>query len=458
MAGKLLGGRSLIALLFAASTVCAREPASAPIADFAPGELVGKLPPPAREEIRTLPGGITLRIAAGTQIERQRSTRLQLGPTASPTTLTHVVQLTSGRVTATAPKTSRVPSIAVLVQAPRRVNAVVAGGRAEVVVTSEAVTVGALEGEVLSAVKDQWRKLPEGHARSVDAGAPAGAQRAILATPQLRSGQSLILAPAGGSASVALEWTAIPKAVSYSVRIIADGAVVREFNVTSTHATADGLRAGRYAISVAALDRYGLSSGESTVNVRALGIELPAGARQVGNAIELERRQRIHLTDPKGLEVTYGSASAFVPAPSDIGLPSEAPTLVRIRASGEPGELSLRLMPAEVHAGISLVSGARGWPREAGTLRIAFRDGQGRLLPRAPAAATVEVRVNRLPVPVRWQRRGGLLEGSLPARGGWGPYSVAVRVTDKHGEQIGREVVQVAAGARAGGSLSSKPR
>lgn len=456
MAGKYFGGRVVVALVFVASTVFGAEPASVSVAPEPASELVGKLAPSTREEVRTLPGGITLRVAAGTVIERQRSTRLQLGPPGAPTTLTHVVQLASGRVTATTPKTSRVPSIAVLVQAPRRVSAVAAGGRVEVVVTPEAVTVGALEGEVLSAVKDQWRKLPEGQARSVEDSAAGGAQRAILPAPQVRAAQTLILAPSDGSGSLACDWAAIPKAVSYAVRVTADAAVVREFNVTSTRATIEGVRAGRYAISVAAVDRYGLSGKDSTANVRALGLELPAGARQLGNSIQIERRQRIHLTDPQGLEVTYGNASAFVPAPGDIGLAGGAPTLVRIRASGEPGELSLRLVPFEVHTGISLVTGARGWPREAGTLRIAFRDGQGRLLARAPDAA-VEVRVNRQPVQVRWQRRGGLIEGTLPARGGWGPYSVAVRVTDKHGAQIGREIVQVAAAEPTAG-LESKPR
>jgi hypothetical protein len=258
----------------------------------------------------------------------------------------------------------------------------------------------------------------------------------------------LIFAPSDGSGSLEFDWTAVPQAVSYAVAVSADEAVIRQLNVTSTRATIEGLGPGRYVVSVAATDRYGLRGKASTTNIRALGLNLPPGAHQLGDSIELDRRQRIHLTDPKGLEVTYGAATAFVPAPSNVGLVGAAPTLVRVRVAGEPGELRLRLVPAEVRAGISLVTGAKGWPREAGKLRIAFRNGQGRLLARAPDAA-VEVRVNRQPVQVQWQRRGGVLEGTLPAHGGWGPFSVAVRIKDKSGAEIGREVLQIGSRAQA---------
>jgi hypothetical protein len=412
---------------------------------------------PSREQVRSLPGGITLRIAAGSIIERQRAIRLPLGSASAPKTPTHVVQLVSGRITATAPKTAR-PAVALLVNAPRKVSAVIASGRGEVVVRPESVSVGALDGEVLTAVKDHWRKLPEGQARSIE-GNGSTSQRAILRAPTFNRAQSVVLAPSDGSGSVEFDWSAIPNAVSYAVSVKADEdeAAFREFNVTSTNATVEGLRPGRYVLSVAAVDRFGMNGKASTTSIRALGLVLPAGARQLGNAIELERRQRIHFTDPKGLEVTYGTATAFTPAPRDIGLIGGAATLVRLRTPGETDELKLRLVPVEVHAGISLVTGAQGWPRQAGKLRIAFRDGQGRLLGRAPDTA-VDVRVNRQPVKLQWQRRGGILEGTLPARGGWGPYSVGVRVNDKSGAEIAREVLQVASNGHAKLSTKGKRR
>jgi hypothetical protein len=394
--------------------------------------------------LQTLPGGITLRIAAGTVFNRERSTRLPLGPSGKATTPAHVVRLTSGRVTGTVPKSSRAPAVALLVHAPRRVSAVISAGSGEVVSTPESVTVAALEGEMLMAVKDQWRKLPEGQARSVEAGAASVTQRAVLGAPPLNRAPALIVAPSEGSGSVEFDWRAVPTAVSYAITVSTDAAIVRHFNVTSTHATVEGLGPGRYTLTVAGIDRLGLVGKDSTTQITVLGMKLPAGARQLGNAIELGRRQRIHFTDPAGLEITYGAATAFVPAPKDVGLIRGAPTIVRVRRVGQAGELSLRLVPAEIHTGVSLVTGVKGWPREAGKLRIAFRDGQGRLLTRAPDAR-VEVRVNRLPVQVRWQRRGGVLEGTLPARADWGPYSIGVRVKDKAGAEIGRDVLRVAA-------------
>ncbi|HMJ15325.1 MAG TPA: fibronectin type III domain-containing protein [Polyangiaceae bacterium] len=433
----------------------AKKAAAAPASQERTTELAGRLAP-TREQVRSLPGGITLRIAAGSVVERQPSTHLPLGSGSAPKTRTHVVKLIAGRVTGSTPKTGGLPTVALLVYAPRKVSAVIAGGRGEVVVRPESVTFGALEGEMLTAVNDHWRKLPEGQARSVE-GDGATNQRAILGAPTFNRAQSLIVAPSDGAGSVEFDWRAVPQAVSYAVSIRAaeDPAPIREFNVTSTNATVEGLRPGRYVLSVAAVDRYGLNGKSGTTHVRALGLELPAGARQLGDAIELDRRQRIHFTDPKGLEVTYGKATAFVPAPRDVGLAGGAATLVRVRVPGERGELHLRLVPVEVHTGISLVTGAKGWPREAGKLRIAFRDGHGRLLARAPDTA-VEVRVNRLPVKVQWQRRGGVMEGTLPARAGWGPYSVGVRVKDKFGQEIGREVLQIATSEKAKPSTSAK--
>ncbi|HEY6559824.1 MAG TPA: hypothetical protein VI072_21220 [Polyangiaceae bacterium] len=445
----------MLALALSTSTAFAAGKApAAPAAQARATELVGRFAP-SREQVRSLPGGITLRIAAGSIIERRRPIRLPLGSASAPKTPTHVVQLVSGRVTASAPKTAR-PTIALLVNAPRKVSAVIASGRGEVVVRPESVSVGALDGEMLTAVKDHWRKLPEGQARSIE-GSGATSQRAILRAPTFNRAQSVIVAPSDGSGSVEFDWSAVPSAVSYAVSVTAedDDAAIREFNVTSTNATVEGLRPGSYALSVAAVDRFGLNGKGSTTNIRALGLVLPAGARQLGNAIELDRRQRIHFTDPKGLEVTYGNATAFTRAPRDIGLIGGAATLVRVRTAGETDELKLRLLPVEVHAGISLVTGAKGWPREAGKLRIAFRDGQGRLLARAPDTA-VDVSVNRLPVKLQWQRRGGILEGTLPARGGWGPYSVGVRVKDKSGAEIGREVLRIAANDRAKRSVAKR--
>jgi hypothetical protein len=309
----------------------------------------------------------------------------------------------------------------------------------------------AVEGEIVTAIADQWRKLPEGQARSVDASAANGKQRAILPAPAFTAVPSLSLVPSDGSGSIEFGWTAVPQAVSYAVTVTGTGAAIRELEVASPKAAIGGLGPGRYQLSVTAVDRYGLGGKSKSTGTRVLGVELPAGASQVGDAIEIGRRQRIHLTDPEGLEVTYGSAEVFVPAPSDIGLAGGMPTLLRLRASGEQAELSLRLLPAKVRAGISIVTGSPGWPREPGKLRISFRDSQGRLLASAPNA-NIEVRVNRLPVRMSWVQRGGILEGTLAARGGWGPFSIGVRVTDKLGEEIGRDVLNIGGAELADGT------
>jgi hypothetical protein len=401
-------------------------------------------PPVSREEpveqVRVLPGGAKLHLARGTVLKLLRPTRLPLYP-GKPATPAQVVQLSSGSVRVVIPKTS---GVAVLVRAPRSVSAVIKSGAGVVVANDEALTVAAFEGDMLAAVGDKWRPLNEGFARSFHVADATGKPRRIVGVPGLDSAAAVALAP-GGAGSHRVSWSAVPGAAAYRVRIVdaTRATPARELETSELAAQFTGLDAGRYELLLAAKDAYGLEGPAARGEVDMLGLELPAGARVVGNDIELGMRHRLRFSDSTGLELSYGSAAPFVAAPSDVGVVNRGPTLVRVRRSGEAAELSFRLLPRDVRAEVDLAPVLALWPRDAVTIRIALRDGQGRRL--TPGAnLRPEVSVNLDPVAVSWTRRGDVLEATLPPRADKGPWVVRVQVRDEHGEEIGWGSLEVA--------------
>jgi hypothetical protein len=394
------------------------------------------------EQVRKLPGGITLHLAPGTVLESRPQTKLQLGPGAQTTT--HVFQLVSGRVSVTVPKGPTPPPIAVLIRAPRRANAVFKSARGVILASNESVTIGAIQGEMLAALGDDWRPLSEGYARSFDARDPSGKRRQILPAAALAVTEPLVIAPFNSPASTRFSWGRVDGAGGYRIVVTAGaGPATRTLETKDPSARVDGLAPGTYHLSVSALDHYGLEGPPSTFSMKVLGVELPPGARQVGGGIELGPRQRIRLSDPSGIELSYGKATAFVRAPNEIGLSRGETTLVRLRESGQKGELMLRLTPRDKHADIAITPGTARWPRDPLSIKIAFRDGKGRPIPATPTVKT-DVRVNSEVVPMSWVRHGSALEGALTPRSDKGPWVVRVQVKDEFGDEIGWGFLEVA--------------
>lgn len=441
MADKRLVARTISALGLLASSALAEgtHHASESVAGYA----VQARPVAASESdeaVRTLPGGIELRLEHGTVIHVLRSTRLPLYP-GKPSTPSQVVQLSSGAVRVTVPPTS---NVAVLVRAPKRVSVVVKSGVGVVLAKDGALTVAALEGDMLAAVGDKWRPLSQGFARSFDPQDSAGKPRPVVAMPTLLQPAALALA-LGGTGTHRASWSAVPGAAAYRVRIADRDQATPPLELETRELSADfaELRAGRYELSVVAKDAYGLEGAAASGHLDMLGVELPAGARRVGDDIELAMRHRLRFSDPAGLELSYGTAAPFIAAPNDVGVVNRAPTVVRVRKAGEEGELSFRLLPRDIRAEVELGPALARWPRDGVTIRVLLRDGQGRRVPLS-AKLRPEVRVNFDPVSVSWARSGDVLETTLPTRSDRGPWVVRVQVFDEHGDEIGWGSLEVA--------------
>ena len=119
------------------------------------------------------------------------------------------------------------PFYGVLVQAPRKVEAIVKTGRATVSTGSTGTSVAARAGrDLMVAVSERWRALRVGRAFVVTAADPAGAQRPLLPAPVLRIDRPVVLGFAEHTPSQRLSWHEVPSSQGYRVRVhrvIGDG-------------------------------------------------------------------------------------------------------------------------------------------------------------------------------------------------------------------------------------------
>jgi hypothetical protein len=204
------------------------------------------------------------------------------------------------------------------------------------------------------------------------------------------------------------------------------------------------LEAGSYAVSARALEPSGLEGPDSElVPLRVVGASLPPGAKLVEGSVLLGQFQRVSLAGIEGVEVSYGRAPQFIPAPSTIGLIRGQSTLVRLRAAGSTGELSLALEPRLVHADIQIGPRRARWPQDAISVAVRLTDAQGR-----PFTATKEVKptvhVNVTEIPLEWKHKDNVMTTMVPRPSEPGPWVVRVQIVDDTGAIVGRDFLEVA--------------
>ena len=113
-----------------------------------------------------------------------RTMKLQLGPPGSAQTVTRVIKLISGRVDIDIPL-SKVPSTAILLQAPRKVSAVAKGGHSIAIADANSVTVAAVDGDMLAASGNDWKTLPSGLVRGFIGRDPTPQEHHVPGVPSL---------------------------------------------------------------------------------------------------------------------------------------------------------------------------------------------------------------------------------------------------------------------------------
>ncbi len=403
------------------------------------------------EKTVQLSGRATLVLAPGTELIHERGLRLELdGPSGGPVSI-EVFRMTRGSVDVRFPADG--PRKGVMVRAPRKLAVVAKAGRFQVASHGQTSTVAAFERDALVTVGSDWKPLVEGTARSVG-GSASGQTRRILSPPP-PSKRAQLLVAAGGTAEGQARWNAVPSAKSYRVRVIrkgADAASVFHAESKSTSQLIRGLKPGVFAVEVAAVDEYGLASAASSAGtIHVVGLVPPAGARSESSRVWLRPGQRAGLAFAKGVEMTYGAASYFVPAPQSVGLFRDQPTRVRLRPIGGTQETAIDLLPVRVTARVALTPALPRWPDDNVRASVEYvAEGTD-----APDARPL-VSINGRQVNTQWRKQGNTLHAEIPKASGRGPWVVRVEAVDESDHVIGRGFVEVVASAAKGPSPGNR--
>jgi hypothetical protein len=249
-------------------------------------------------------------------------------------------------------------------------------------------------------------------------------------------------------AHAAATWTPLPNAARYDVTVTRtgkDSSLISHQIVTEAKASVDSLSAGTYSLVVSAVDKQGLvGSPSAPCALRVVGVETPEGATvSPDGAVILGRDQRVSLVSAEGVEISYGSSSLFMGAPSQLGLAHGERTTVRFRATGDTTETVLHLAPRGLHAAVDIGPRTAKWPLDHVTIQVDLYDTTGRPLP-DESAIDATVTVNMTKVPVKWEQSGHALRATLSPGTPPGPWVVRAEVRDRHGDLLGRDFLEVA--------------
>jgi hypothetical protein len=394
---------------------------------------------------RDLGDGVTLLLAPGTRIVQQGWLRVTLANGGAKRA--HYLELQKGRLDIEVRKKGDGP-VPVVVAAPRKIVGLVRIGQAIIKADKSAVAVAALQGDAMAALDNNWRQLAPGFVRAFTAQDPDGRPRPLIAAAEPNVQTRLLVALPGRSVAARATWTAVRGAVSYDVAIEqldgAERSPFRQFSTAEPETSLDNLPPGNYALSVRAVDDVGISGNASApLSLRVLGVELPEGAQVAGDTILLRREQRVRFTHTEGLELTYGRATHFVPAPSSAGLNRGREVLVRIRECGQTDEARLTLVPSVLTTDVELGPQLAAWPGDTVTLRIRVHGARGAASSQNTSIRT-EASINGDAVAPRWVQRGDLWLGTIPPPSSPGPWVVRVKVYDGFDELTGRASLEVA--------------
>jgi hypothetical protein len=391
-----------------------------------------------------LPGGARVVAKAGTEFRViGKPQRLALGPRRD--TPGYTVLLRSGNLRVTVPSGGR---SAVVVAAPRKTNVLVVSGATSISATNERVAVANAEGETSIGVgSDPLRPLAVGMMREVNGG--AGAVRPLAESPRSLDAPALSFAFGADVSLGAVSWPAAPGAGSYRVEIRNDkGRLVasRETSAAAVEQGAFRLTPGKYVARVAGIDPSGLEAARPVEKpLRVVAVTVPErGFVDADGAVHFPAGQAVKIAHAEGVEVTYGAANYFVPAPRTLELMRPEPRLVRFRVPGDRSEAKLWLVPRQVRAQVEFGPKVPVWPHDQLEIRVRIEEVNASGAIAAPDEVRARVLLGVEPVDVSFVRDGNVLRGVLPPQSGKGPWVVRVEVQDQTGAELGRDFIEVA--------------
>jgi hypothetical protein len=386
--------------------------------------------------------GAQLRLEPGTKLYRvHKQTRLWLDNRGR--TLTHMIALASGKMDIE----SADADLAVMVSAPLASTSFVRGGRMHLAAQSDQVSIVNLDGSVSWAMKTwKFTRLEPGKVHTL---ARSGqTESAILPAPEVRLENNLFGGFGQGAALSGVSWQPLPGAQRYRVSIEQLEPERRLVSNVETTAvvlpSVSKLEPGRYALSVQAIDRFGINGRFSRAEAfSVMGVRSTDGGYvdAQGNIVAGYDR-RVHLTYADGL-LMKGGPHDWHPMPEEIVLPSGEPMNLHVRQAGDTRLVSARVLPQQVKTSVSVGPKFARWPGDSVRVEVKIEGPSAGIKP-AWIVPRFRVLLGIDELEVAWNQSGDTYSTEVPPQKGEGPWIVRVEVEDQYGHLLGRDFVEVA--------------
>lgn len=365
---------------------------------------------------------------------------LQLGPGGTVPGYTLIVK--SGKVEVRVPPRAK---SAVVVVAPRQLSAIVRTGVLRTAASPTQTALANAGGEsTYSVAGGAFRALAPGSVYVAEGS--SGAERPLVSPPRSVQGKRVLVTSAASAELSELSWEPVEGAIGYRVELLTGGRLVE--SIETSGATLERalppLAPGSHRLRVSSVDPTGIASSQAAeVDVRVVGMELPAGAyTDSRGSVRLGRGQKVRFVGAESLEMTYGG-DRFVRAAETVGLYRNERTAVHLRIPGTHDFATARLEPRTVRARIEITPRGALWPKDPIEIRVRLEDPTGEPIPAfIEAKPKVLLGVRELDVPFTQQR--GWLRAVVKPQGGAGPWVVRVSVEDGAEQALGYDFVEIA--------------
>lgn len=385
---------------------------------------------------------VTLRAWPGTRLYRVHK-RVKLWLSNEGRTLTHVVALESGRVDVDLGD----PTRGVLVRSPLDMAVALRAGRMSIVGRGGQVTIVNHEGSVIWARgAGRFQRLEPSKIKTV--AKEWETETALLPPPRVRLENNLYGGFGKGAELTGVDWQAVDQATGYRVsirQIEPESRILAQLDtIAPVLSPPPQLPAGRYTLSVQAIDRFGIEGIPSAPEpLSVVGVSTSNGGyidRRGHIVAGYDRRFKLTFAD--GL-IMKGGAHDWQPVPEEIVLPSGEPMSIHVRQAGDTRLLSTRVFPHPVKAEVTVGPKLVRWPGESVQIAVSIVGPEGQAAP-----AWLEPRFRVLlgidELDVAWQRVDDRFIAEVPAQAGDGPWVVRAEVEDQYGHLLGRDFVEIA--------------
>ncbi|HMA95596.1 MAG TPA: hypothetical protein VKP30_23065, partial [Polyangiaceae bacterium] len=140
----------------------------------------------------------------------------------------------------------------------------------------------------------------------------------------------------------------------------------------------------------------------------------------------------------------YGLGNTlFLTGPQSVGLHDGQAVLVRLRERSSQLETRLRLEPLDFDLSLRIDPPRATWPGPAVVVRVVGRRGDGTPSPEVESLSA-SVTINAQPLKLAWQRSDGEMRARVQKPPTKGPWVVRVAVSDRRGNVLLRDFLEVA--------------